>query len=107
MQHNTQVPVGKHNIRQHASPHHEAATDVKQMPIRPIIRNEISAVKNHKKCFTTNNYDVNYIQLIVLCYALIYVFITNWYINNEYLFIHGIPEAILWLLATENEADGW
>ena len=37
MQHNTQVPVGKHNNRQHASLHHEAATDVKQMPIRPII----------------------------------------------------------------------
>ena len=37
MQHNTQVPVGKHNNRQHASPHHEVATDVKQMPIRTII----------------------------------------------------------------------
>ena len=37
MQHNTQVPVGKHNNRQHASPHREVATDVKQMPIRPII----------------------------------------------------------------------
>ena len=37
MQHNTQVPAGKHNDRQHASPHHEVATDVKQMPIRPII----------------------------------------------------------------------
>ena len=37
MQRNTQVPVGKHNNRQHASPHHEVATDVKQMPIRPII----------------------------------------------------------------------
>ena len=34
---NKQVPVGKHNNRQHASPHHEVATDVKQMPIRPII----------------------------------------------------------------------
>ena len=32
-----EVPVGKHNNRQHASPHHEDATDVKQMPIRPII----------------------------------------------------------------------
>ena len=31
------VPIGKHNDRQHASPHHEVATDVKQMPIRPII----------------------------------------------------------------------
>ena len=30
------VPVGKHNNRQHASPHHEVATDVKQMPIRPM-----------------------------------------------------------------------
>ena len=37
MQLNTQVPVGKHNNRQHASPQHEVATDVKQMPIRPII----------------------------------------------------------------------
>ena len=26
-----------HNNRQHASPHHEVATNVKQMPIRPII----------------------------------------------------------------------
>ena len=25
------------NDRQHASPHHEVATDVKQMPLRPII----------------------------------------------------------------------
>ena len=49
-------------------------------------RNEISAVKNHKKCFTTNNYDVNYLQ---------------------YLFMHGIPEAILKMLAAENDADGW
>ena len=32
-----QVPVGKHDNRQHASPRHEVATDVKQMPIRPII----------------------------------------------------------------------
>ena len=32
-----EVPVGKHNDRQHASLHHEVATDVKQMPIRPII----------------------------------------------------------------------
>ena len=31
------VPVGKHNNRQHASPHHEVATHVKQMPIWPII----------------------------------------------------------------------
>ena len=37
MQRNTQIPVGKHNNRQHASPHHEVDTDVKQMPIRPII----------------------------------------------------------------------
>ena len=37
MQCNTQVLVGKHNNRQHASPHHEVATDVKQMPIWPII----------------------------------------------------------------------
>ena len=32
-----EVPVGKHDNRQHASPHHEVATDVKQMSIRPII----------------------------------------------------------------------
>ena len=37
VQRKTQVPVGKHNNRQHVSPHHEVATDVKQMPIRPII----------------------------------------------------------------------
>ena len=31
------VPIVKeHNDMQHASPHHEVATDVKQMPIRPI-----------------------------------------------------------------------
>ena len=36
MQHSTQVPVGKHNKRQHASPHHEVATDEKKMPIRPL-----------------------------------------------------------------------
>ena len=29
VQRNTQVPVGKLNNRQHASPHHEVATDVK------------------------------------------------------------------------------
>ena len=32
------VPIGKHNNRQHAYPHHEVATDVKQMAIRPIIK---------------------------------------------------------------------
>ena len=37
MQRNTQVPFGKHNNRQHVSSHHEVATDVKQMPIRPIV----------------------------------------------------------------------
>ena len=30
-----EVRVGKHNYRQHASPHHVVATDVNQMPIRP------------------------------------------------------------------------
>ena len=40
--------------------------------------------------------------------ALIYVFTTNQYVNSEYLFIHGIPEAILEMLATENDAvDCW
>ena len=37
---------------------------------------------------------------------LIYMFIANWYINCEYLFKHGVPEAILKMLATENDADG-
>ena len=30
-------PVGKHYDRQYSSPHHEVATDVKRMPIWPII----------------------------------------------------------------------
>ena len=34
------------------------------------------------------------------------MFITNWYVNSEYLFIHGIPGAILEMLAAENNADG-
>ena len=38
--------------------------------------------------------------------ALIYVFITNQYVNSEYLFIYGIPKAILEMLAAENDADG-
>ena len=37
VQRNTQVPIGKRNNRQHASPDHEVDTDVKQMPILPII----------------------------------------------------------------------
>ena len=37
LQRKTQVPVGKHNNWQHASPHHEVTIDVKQTPIRPII----------------------------------------------------------------------
>ena len=45
VQHNTQVPVGKHNNRQHASPNHEVATDVKQMPIRPIIMFQIKTTR--------------------------------------------------------------
>ena len=44
MQRNTQGPVGKHNNRLHASPHHEVATDVKQMPIRPIIINIVIVI---------------------------------------------------------------
>ena len=39
--------------------------------------------------------------------ALIYVFITNLYINNQYLFIQGIPGVILKTLVPENDADGW
>ena len=34
-----------------------------------------------------------------------YVFITNYYVNNECLFIHGFPEAILKVSATENVVD--
>ena len=34
------------------------------------------------------------------------MFIINQYVNSEYLFIHGIPEAILEMLATENDAHG-
>ena len=36
-----------------------------------------------------------------------YLFITDQYVNSEYLFIHGIPEAILDMLAAENDADDW
>ena len=35
MEEHDQIFVGKHNDRQQAFPHHEVATDVKQMPIRP------------------------------------------------------------------------
>ena len=34
------------------------------------------------------------------------MFITNQYVNNEYFFVHGIPEVILEMLAAENDADG-
>ena len=34
------------------------------------------------------------------------MFVSNQYVNSEYLFIHGIPEAILEMLAAENDADG-
>ena len=34
------------------------------------------------------------------------MFITNQYVNSEYLFIHGIHGAIIKMLATENSADG-
>ena len=33
------------------------------------------------------------------------MFMTNQYVNSEYLFIHGIPEAILEMLAAENDTD--
>ena len=39
--------------------------------------------------------------------VLIHVFLTNKYADTECLFIHGIPEAIRKMLATENYADGW
>ena len=42
--------------------------------------------------------------MIVLCIK--YMFKTNQYANSEYLFIHGIPEAILEMLGPENDADG-
>ena len=61
MQHNTQVPVGKHNNRQHASPHHEVATDVNQMPIRPIII--ISILCSH---LTTNFHENGNVTLTKL-----------------------------------------
>ena len=34
------------------------------------------------------------------------MFITNQYVSNEYLLLHGILEAILEMLATENDVDG-
>ena len=37
IQRNAQVPVVNNTNRQHASPHHEVATDIKQMTIRSII----------------------------------------------------------------------
>ena len=33
------------------------------------------------------------------------MFTTNWYVNSEYLFIHGIPGAILKMPVTENDAN--
>ena len=63
MQHNTQVPVGKHNNRQHASPHHEVATDVKQMPIRPIIIIIII------KTLSTNCRQICQIMEVTKCFA--------------------------------------
>ena len=44
------------------------------------------------------------LQSTELC--VLYMFITNQYVNREYLFIHGIPQAILEMLAAENDADG-
>ena len=63
----------------------------------------------NSQVFTTNNYDVNYVQLLVFyvnIYTYIYMLITKWYVHSEYLFIHGIPEAILKMSATGNDADG-
>ena len=34
------------------------------------------------------------------------MFIINQYVNSEKLFKHGIPEAILEMLAAENDTDG-
>ena len=56
------------------------------------------------KVLTTNSYDVNCLQILVL--RAIYMFTTNQYVNNEYLSIHGILEAILKMVATEKDADG-
>ena len=68
-------------------------------------RNEISAVK-----ITKSVWQPTIMTLIIyncLCWASINVFITNLYVNNEHLFIHSIPKAILKMLATENDVDGW
>ena len=62
------------------------------------------SLKSQKVFFTNNCYDVNCLQLIVLC--IIYMFLTNQYVNSEHSFIHGIPEAIREMLAAENDADG-
>ena len=43
---------------------HPLATDALTVKIEH--RNEISVVYNHNDCFTTSNYDVNYLQLLVL-----------------------------------------
>ena len=38
---------------------------------------------------------------------LIYMFITDWYVNSQFLFTNGIrPDAILKMSATETDADG-
>ena len=72
MQRNTQVPVGKHNNRQHASPHHEVATDVKQMPIQPIIIIIIIIVIHRKyPSSDVNTIDRN-IDYLSKCSSMIY-----------------------------------
>ena len=65
---------------------------------------KIRRSKIAKKLYITNYYDVYCLQLILWC--VIYMFVTNQYVNSQYSLIHGIPEAILEMLAAENDADG-
>ena len=97
MQHNTQVPVGKHNNRQHASPHHEVATDVKQMPIRPIIIIIMMSLMTVIKWKHFPRYwpfvqgihwsPMNFLHIGqwrgALMFSLIYVWINGWANNRE------------------------
>ena len=61
MQRNIQVPVEKHDNRQQAFPHHEVVTDVKQMPIRPIIIINHVAIQVTVDCFTPH--EVTYLRV--------------------------------------------
>ena len=63
------------------------------------------SLKSQKVFFTTNNYDVNYLQLLVLCVNICVYNKKN--VNSECLFIRDIHEAILKMSATENDIDGY